>query len=93
MTCFASWHAVFVVATIVNFTVVALALLVLEPMRASAIDHRGGIAKTSGPPFFGRVSENCPIEPIASPLEFGNVQLSASRGMINVMRPLKVSPD
>jgi MFS transporter, OFA family, oxalate/formate antiporter len=36
-----SWHAVFVLAAIVNFAVVALALFVLKPMRAEVIaEHR-----------------------------------------------------
>ena len=34
------WHAVFVIATIMNFAVAALALFVLKPMRKRALSHQ-----------------------------------------------------
>ncbi len=34
------WHAVFVIATIMNFVVAALALFVLKPMRKRALSHQ-----------------------------------------------------
>jgi OFA family oxalate/formate antiporter-like MFS transporter len=42
-----SWHSVFVVASVMNLIVVALALFVVRPMRLSAAERQSAVAQAA----------------------------------------------